>query len=560
MRGRWPAVAALLLAAGVARAATIEEESDPAGAAVFVRVIGVMRAEIQHAWKETRETQDVEIATGSGFVISPSGYVLTNHHVVSPRAVTVQGEDGPVLVQLEVKRVEVVFPADGTRLEARVEASDADLDLAVLSTSGADLPYVGLGDSDALEPGQPVQVIGFPFGRAVEVGRPIDDETVPQPTVTRGSVGALRESDEGEARYIQTDAVVHPGNSGGPMLDARGYAIGVIRMRLERGSAPGPAFAIPINRVKDFLESASLERVFPTRRLRLGPPQSLDWKRVRFRLPDGFDDASPSRLRVEWAPPQEVALFVERVASPLALSAIDQTLRDGRELPALGAVAATEPHARKMGGRPALVGRGTTEAWNGPASDVGYAVVDLGKEKLVAAYVGPPAHVAFNRSVLEGWLTSVEADALLTRELAAPVAPELEAATLPHPGAPPIAMPRGWYREPTPPSGCGGLPEPDSALLASPEGDFTVSLRAAWWRGAGGSAAAAAANCRGGRPSKVPAAYAGEHARLGVSYSVAGLFVPAGEGLLQLETWTPRAKEPHVRDLFAAWIKALVGE
>jgi S1-C subfamily serine protease len=75
-------------------------------------------------------------------------------------------------VKVNVTRIEVDFPSDGTRLEARVDATDPDLDIALLSVSGSDLPYFALGDSDALSPGQPVKVIGFPYGQAVEVGGP----------------------------------------------------------------------------------------------------------------------------------------------------------------------------------------------------------------------------------------------------------------------------------------------------------------------------------------------------------------------------------------------------
>ena len=103
--------------------------------------------------------------------------------MVSGEEVTLQRNGVPVRVRVEVKRVEVVFPSDGTRLEARVDATDPALDLAVLSVSGSDLPFLPLGDSDALAPGQPVQVIGFPFGRSVEVGAPVTADTVPQPTV-----------------------------------------------------------------------------------------------------------------------------------------------------------------------------------------------------------------------------------------------------------------------------------------------------------------------------------------------------------------------------------------
>jgi hypothetical protein len=461
-----------------------------------------------------------------------------------------------VRVRVEVKRVEVVFPSDGTRLEARVDASDPDLDVAVLSVSGSDLPFVSLGDSDALVPGQSVQVIGFPFGRAVEVGGPVTADTVPQPTVSRGTIGALRAGREGDARYIQTDASVYPGSSGGPMLDEHGHVIGVVRMRLEQRATVGPGFGIPINLVKDFLEANSLERVFPSPRLRLGALQSLDWKRIRFRAPETFDDSSPSRVRVEWSPPQEVSLLVQRVASPLALAELEERLRAGREFARLGAMTGAESRATRLGGRPALIGGGGTGT--GPASEVGYAIIDVGKEKVVAAYVGPPDQVAFNRSVLDGWLASVEADPLLTAEVQAPVPAALERVTLG--SAALMMMPPGWSREPAAPTSCRGLPGPDAVLQASPEGDFTVALRAGWWAAANGQdPEQALAACGLQRDPDRPASYALRSTRLGLTYAVAGTFVAAGDGLLQLEMVAPVAKQPFVRDLFAAWARAVAG-
>jgi hypothetical protein len=545
----------LLLA--LARVAAAQEPATPSHATVFIRVVGAVRAEYQGAWKETIEETDVEIATGSGFVVSPAGYVLTSHHVVSGDDLTLQRHGQPVRVKLDVKRVEVVLPADGTHLEARVEASDPGLDLAVLSVSAHDLPFVGLGDSDALEPGQPVEVIGYPYGRSIEVGRAASADTVPQPSVSRGSVAALRAGDEGEARYIQTDAAIYPGNSGGPMLDEGGYAVGVVKMVLTRRSAggSGPAFAVPINRAKDFLQSSGLERVFAAPRLRLGPVQSFDWKRIRFRLPDGFDDSSPSRLRIEWMP-SEVSLRVERVASPLALSEVEARLLAGRDF-AGGAIDRRAARPLKLGGRLALAGRGRAVTSSGAPADVAYAIVDLGREKVVARYVGPPGEVAFNQSVLDGWLASVEADPLLTAEVRAPVPAPLEAAALPHPDAPALVMPQGWYREPDGHSACGGLPAPDSVLSAFPEGDFTISLTAAWWRLPVAGLERALASCPGPRPPDAPASYAGQSSRLGVTYAVQGVFLPAGGGLLQLETESPVSKEASVRDIFATWMRTI---
>jgi hypothetical protein len=552
------AVAVLLLAA-FAGAAAAQEPASPSDATVFIRVIGVVHAEYQRAWKETVETREIEVATGSGFVVSPAGYVLTNDHVVDGEDVTVQRNGVPVRVRVEVKRVEVIFPADGTRLEARVEATDPDLDLAVLSVSGSDLPFLPLGDSDALVPGQAVQVVGFPLGRAVEVGRRVTADTVPQPTVSRGSIGALRAGGEGDARYIQTDAAVYPGSSGGPMLDDRGNAIGVIRMRLESRATVGPGFAIPINRVKDFLEANSLERVFPATRLRLGALQSFDWKRLRFRAPDTFDDSSPSRLSVEWAPPQEVSLIIQRVASPLTLGEVEQSLRAGHDFPRLGAVSGAESRPARLGGRPALVGGGHGASPAGPAPEVAYAILDVGKERVVAAYTGAPSQIAFNRSVLDGWLASLEADPLITAEVRAPLAASLE--RVPLGSAPHMMMPVRWTREPDAPTPCRGLPTPDAVLRASPEDDFTIGLRAGWWSASYGQSAEQALTACGLPPdAQRPASYALRSTRLGVTYAVTGVFLVAGEGLLQLEMVAPLAKQPFVRDLFSAWVREISGQ
>ena len=546
----------VLALAAFARPAGSEAVAQPSHATVFIRMFGIVRAEYQRAWKETVESPEIEVATGSGFVVSPAGYVITNHHVVSGEDVTMQRHGVPVRVRVEVKRIEVAFPSDGTRLEARVEASDPDLDIAILSVSGSDLPFASLGDSDALTAGQAVKAIGFPFGRAVEVGEPVTDDTLPQPTISRGTIGALRAGSEGDARYIQTDAPIYPGSSGGPMLDEHGRVIGVVRMRLEQRATVGPGFGIPINRVKDFLEASSLERVFPAPRLRLGALQSFDWKRIRFRAPDTFEDSSPSRLRLEWAPPQEVSLVVQRVASPLALSDFESRLRAGRDFLGLGPIVGADSHESRVGGRPALIGVADTST-NLP-TEISYVILDVGKEKVVAAYAGSPDQVAFNRSVLDGWLASLEADALLTAEVRAPLPTALERVALG--SAPVMMMPPGWSKEPGAPSPCRGLPAPEAVLQASPEGDFTVSLRAAWWpTSRGRSPEQTLAACGLPRDAERTASYGLRSERLGVTYAIEGVFVAAGEGRLQLEMTAPVAKEPYVRDLFAAWTRAISG-
>jgi S1-C subfamily serine protease len=543
--------AALLVTAFAMAVPAAVEAASGLDATVFIRVTGALRGEYQHAWKESVEIHDVPVATGSGFVISPGGYILTNHHVVAAPDRVIERDGQEVTVQVEVTRIEVLFPADGTRLEARVEASDPETDLALLSVGGVDLPFIGLGDSDALRPGQPIQVTGFPLGRAVDVGKSAGaPAAVPQATVSRGSVAAMRTGDEGDARYIQTDAAVQPGSSGGPMVDEQGYAVGVIRMML--GRRPGVAFAIPINRVKDFLQASGHERVFPARRLTLGALQSFDRKGLRLRVPDAFEDVSTSRLRVEWTPPDEVSLVAERVATPLSLADVEAALLAGRDF--AGFAAATAPAGRRtrLGGRTGVVGWASGSAPDGQPLEIGYAIVDLGAEKVVARYAGAPAQVAFNRSIFGGSLESLEADPLLTAEVTAPLPAVLEPLRLPHRAADLGPYPAGWYAEPAEFSACTGLPAPEGAIVLSPEGDFTVALRVGWWRAPAPAREEALAACGAARDF-----FAFRDERLGLVRQVQGSFLSRAGELWGFEMVAPPAKQPFVRDLFGTWIDTL---
>jgi serine protease Do len=162
---------------------------------------------------------------GSGFVIHPSGYIITNEHVVD------QATD-----------VNVVF-SDGAKLEAQVLATDSEHDLAVLKvTPKKPLPAITLGSSDDLMIGEPVYAIGNPFGYAG--------------TMTRGIVSALDRTleagpDKSYKGLIQTDASINPGNSGGPLLNAYGQVIGI--NTAIRADAHGIGFAIAVSRMRDIL-------------------------------------------------------------------------------------------------------------------------------------------------------------------------------------------------------------------------------------------------------------------------------------------------------------------
>ena len=223
---------ALLAAGGLPGNA---EAGDPSDGMAFIRVVGDLRAEFIGIWRQPIERENVEVATGSGFVIAPSGLILTNHHVVddAPYVATFAGKEAEVTI--ENRRIEVFLGGGGLGvLEGYVVASDPELDLAVLQVTAADLAYLPFGDSDALEAGSRVRVLGFPFGRQVEVGRRTSPGVAPGVTVTSGSLSAARADDAGGTRYLQTDASVNPGSSGGPMIDEDGYAVAVIRMKRAR--------------------------------------------------------------------------------------------------------------------------------------------------------------------------------------------------------------------------------------------------------------------------------------------------------------------------------------
>ncbi len=166
----------------------------------------------------TREAQSL----GSGFIISADGYVVTNNHVIQP--------DG----RAELEEVTVTMP-DGTEYPAEVVGKDAQSDLAVLKISRREpFPFVHFGSSSEARVGDWVVAIGNPFGLGG--------------TVTSGIVSAVLRSTGGGAydRYIQTDASINRGNSGGPLFDMQGNVIGINNAIFSTtGGSIGIGFAIP---------------------------------------------------------------------------------------------------------------------------------------------------------------------------------------------------------------------------------------------------------------------------------------------------------------------------
>jgi serine protease Do len=166
-----------------------------------------------------------QVAQGSGFIVTPDGYILTNNHMV--------GEAEEVIVTV----------GDGRKLKAKIIGADPETDVAVVKIDAQDLPYVELANSDSLEVGEWVIAIGNPFGLSH--------------SVTAGIVSAKGRSQIGVADYedfIQTDAAINFGNSGGPLLNLDGKAVGISTALIGPGGNVGIGLAIPINMAKAIYE------------------------------------------------------------------------------------------------------------------------------------------------------------------------------------------------------------------------------------------------------------------------------------------------------------------
>nr|WP_276046486.1 MULTISPECIES: Do family serine endopeptidase [unclassified Sphingomonas] len=170
---------------------------------------------------------------GSGFLISPDGYVVTNNHVISP------GAQGATVNSITVTL------SDHKEYVAKVIGKDQDSDLALLKIDATNLPFVKFGDSSRARVGDWVVAIGEPFGLGG--------------TVTAGIISAInRVTGQGGAydRFIQTDASINQGNSGGPMFDLNGNVIGInSQIFSQSGGNIGIGFAIPAEEAKPIIET-----------------------------------------------------------------------------------------------------------------------------------------------------------------------------------------------------------------------------------------------------------------------------------------------------------------
>jgi len=167
-------------------------------------------------------TKQRQVGEGSGVIVDPAGYILTNYHVV--------GGADKLTIHLN----------DGREFTGTVRGTDPKTDLAVVQVEAKDLPLAALGDSDKLQVGEWAIAIGAPFGL--------------EETVTVGVLSAKGRSGLGTGTYeefLQTDASINPGNSGGPLVNIDGEVIGINAMIIQPGQGIG--FAIPINLAKTIM-------------------------------------------------------------------------------------------------------------------------------------------------------------------------------------------------------------------------------------------------------------------------------------------------------------------
>jgi serine protease Do len=248
---------------------------------------------------------------GSGFVIQSDGYIVSNNHVV----------DGASEIRVRL--------SDGREFSGKVLGRDPKTDLVLLKIEATGLPTISLGDSEALQVGEPVMAIGNPFGL--------------EQTVTTGIVSGTGRVIGGGPYddFIQTDASINPGNSGGPLINGRGQAIGInAAIFSQSGGSIGIGFAIPVNLAKPVLTQlaagghvvrgwlgVSIQPVTPAlaKSLKLAEPTGA--------LVSGVTDGSPA-AKAGLKPGDVILEFNgERVARADRLPTAVAMTRVGREVP-----------------------------------------------------------------------------------------------------------------------------------------------------------------------------------------------------------------------------------
>ena len=250
-----------------------------------------------------------ERSLGSGFIISPDGYLLTNAHVVK-----------------DADRI-VVRLVDHTELPAKLVGLDERTDVALLKVSGKQLPTVRIGDSSKLQVGQWVLAIGSPFGL--------------EHTATAGIVSALGRALPGDTYvpFIQTDVALNPGNSGGPLLDTEGRVVGInAQIFTQSGGYMGLSFAVPIDTAMGVAEQ-----------LKTTGHAEHGWLGVTIQpvtqaLAESFGLSQPRGALIAQVVPDSPAAHAGLKPGDIILGYDAQTIDESADLPAL--VNATAPGKR----------------------------------------------------------------------------------------------------------------------------------------------------------------------------------------------------------------------
>jgi serine protease Do len=321
----------------------------------------------------------VEQGTGSGFIVSPDGYILTNNHVV-------QGADR-VTVRL----------LDNREFTARIVGTDPATDVAVIRIEARNLPTVSFGNADSSRIGEWVLAIGNPLGEAFTF------------TVTAGIISAkgrllagLQQSRYSIQDFLQTDAAINPGNSGGPLVNVRGEVIGInSAIASETGINAGYGFAIPINLARtvmnQLIQTGHVERAVMGISIRPITPEDAELAKLReirgvvvndFTPPDN----SPARragvqegdiiVAVDGDPVESVSQLQQKVGFRKAGEAVQVTLvRAGGERKTLTVRLAAAPGAEDDTERLASADAGTAKRGLAPKEEtLGISVEPLSQE------------------------------------------------------------------------------------------------------------------------------------------------------------------------------------
>lgn len=225
-----PPVSASAPAAGLVSFREAARQASPAVVSIVTSSTAAGNPHMRDPWFRyffgDRQAQP-QSGVGSGVIVSPEGYILTNNHVID-----------------RMDDINVIL-TDGRKALAKVIGTDPDTDLAVLKVELPRVPAIVFGDSDLVQVGDAVLAIGNPFG----VGQ----------TVTSGIVSALGRNQLGIntfENFIQTDAAINPGNSGGALVDAQGNLIGINTAIYSRsGGNMGIGFAIPVSTARQVMDS-----------------------------------------------------------------------------------------------------------------------------------------------------------------------------------------------------------------------------------------------------------------------------------------------------------------